>query len=91
MSFLTFIKFPAHHWTFSGIRRFGIENFNIKSLRDQSSLYLSDHFRGFEAAPLAHDFRLTGAYCPKSGKLPKDLANFVEDPRSTGGFLCRDL
>jgi hypothetical protein len=74
----------AHLWTFSGIRRMGIKDFGMKSLRDESSLYLSDHFRGFEAVPLAYDFQLVGAYCSRSSKLPKDLEAFIEDPKSKG-------
>ncbi|KAI6190863.1 UDP-glucuronosyltransferase [Aphelenchoides bicaudatus] len=81
-----FLHTFAHYWTFAGIRRFGLEDFDFKSLRDDSSLYLSDHFRGFEANPLAYDFRLTGAYCQGSlaKPLPDDLEQFVSDPTSKG-------
>lgn len=61
-----------------------MKEFNMKYLNDYSSLYLSDLFQGFEASPVANDFLLVGAYCQQSGKLPKSLEQFVEDPRSKG-------
>ncbi|KAI6174395.1 UDP-glucuronosyltransferase [Aphelenchoides besseyi] len=50
----------AHWWTFSGMKRLGLTPFSMKTLNDDSSLYMSDLFRGFEFGAEAHDFRLVG-------------------------------
>ncbi|KAI6228690.1 UDP-glucuronosyltransferase [Aphelenchoides fujianensis] len=79
-----FLHTFAHWWTFAGVRRVIGAPYSMHELNAHSALYMSDLFRGFEAAAEAHDFRLVGAYCRPAKPLPDEFERFVGDPESKG-------
>ncbi|KAI6222690.1 UDP-glucuronosyltransferase [Aphelenchoides besseyi] len=79
-----FMHTYAHWWTFSGMKRLGLMPFSMKTLNDDSSLYMSDLFRGFDFGAEAHDFRLVGSYCKPAKALDPKFEEFVGDKNSKG-------
>ncbi|CAD5227932.1 unnamed protein product [Bursaphelenchus okinawaensis] len=82
VEFLLFSLAP--YFTFSAIKELGIDGFSLQKLRTHSPLYITDGFRGFEAAPEAIDFQSIGAYCASGDAVSGELKTFIEDKTSKG-------